>query len=93
MMITGAVPRQPDRQGSAEPEYGIVPVPKGTTQSTYAVTDSIVMFKNSKVKQAAWKFLDYPVHQGTAGRVHQERRLSADHEAEAQTRLSPTMSG
>lgn len=40
-------------------QYGIVPVPKGTTQSTYAVTDSIVMFKNSKVKQAAFKFLDY----------------------------------
>jgi multiple sugar transport system substrate-binding protein len=33
--------------------YGIVPVPKGTTSSTYAVTDSVVMFKNSKVKQAA----------------------------------------
>ena len=40
-------------------KYGIVPVPKGTTQSTYAVTDSIVMFKNSKVKQAAFKFLDF----------------------------------
>jgi multiple sugar transport system substrate-binding protein len=39
--------------------YGIVPVPKGTTNSTYAVTDSVVMFKNSKVKQAAWKFLDF----------------------------------
>ena len=31
----------------------------GTTHSTYAVTDSIVMFNNSKVKQAAWKFLDF----------------------------------
>ncbi len=40
-------------------QYGIVPVPKGTTQSTYAVTDSIVMFKNSKVKEAAFKFLDF----------------------------------
>jgi multiple sugar transport system substrate-binding protein len=40
-------------------EYGIVPVPMGTTRSTYGVTDSIVMFSNSKVKQAAWKFLDY----------------------------------
>ena len=40
-------------------QYGIVPVPKGTTQSTYAVTDSIVMFNNSKVKQAAFKFLDF----------------------------------
>jgi multiple sugar transport system substrate-binding protein len=40
-------------------DYGIVPVPKGTTSSTYAVTDSVVMFANSKVKQAAWKFLDF----------------------------------
>lgn len=40
-------------------DYGIVPVPMGTTRSTYGVTDSIVMFSNSKVKQAAWKFLDY----------------------------------
>jgi multiple sugar transport system substrate-binding protein len=40
-------------------QYGIVPVPKGTTQSTYAVTDSIVMFKSSKVKKSAFKFLDF----------------------------------
>ena len=40
-------------------DYGIVPVPKGTTSSTYAVTDSVVLFKNSKVKPAAWKFLDF----------------------------------
>jgi len=40
-------------------QYGIVPVPKGTTESTYAVTDSIVMFKNSKVKKSAFKFLDF----------------------------------
>jgi len=40
-------------------EYGIVPVPAGTERSTYAVTDSIVMFANSKVKPAAWKFLDF----------------------------------
>jgi len=40
-------------------DYGIVPVPKGTTSSTYAVTDSVVMFRNSKVKSAAWKFLDF----------------------------------
>ncbi len=40
-------------------QYGIVPVPRGTTQSTYAVTNSVVMFKNSKVKPAAFKFLDF----------------------------------
>jgi multiple sugar transport system substrate-binding protein len=40
-------------------DYGIVPVPKGTESATYAVTDSVVMFRNSKVKPAAWKFLDF----------------------------------
>ncbi|MFC0399906.1 ABC transporter substrate-binding protein [Paraburkholderia rhizosphaerae] len=40
-------------------KYGIDPLPVGTNPATYAVTDSIVMFKNSKVKPAAWKFLDY----------------------------------
>ncbi len=40
-------------------QYGIVPVPKGTTESTYAVTDSIVMFKSSRVKQSAVKFLEF----------------------------------
>lgn len=39
--------------------YGIVPVPTGTAQSTYAVTDSVVMFKASKVKKDAWQFLDF----------------------------------
>ncbi|WP_222945026.1 ABC transporter substrate-binding protein [Paraburkholderia sp. 31.1] len=40
-------------------KYGIDPIPTGTTQATYAVTDSIMMFKNSKVKMSAWKFLDF----------------------------------
>ncbi|AIO66383.1 ABC transporter substrate-binding protein [Burkholderia oklahomensis] len=40
-------------------KYGIDPIPMGTVRATYAVTDSIVMFKNSKVKKSAWKFLDY----------------------------------
>ena len=40
-------------------KYGIAPVPMGTSRATYAVTDSMVMFKNSKVKATAWKFLDY----------------------------------
>lgn len=39
--------------------YGIVPVPKGTQSATYAVTDSVVMFQNSKVKPAAFKFLQF----------------------------------
>ncbi|WP_186194641.1 ABC transporter substrate-binding protein [Burkholderia gladioli] len=40
-------------------KYGITGIPVGTVHATYAVTDSIVMFRNSKVKKSAWKFLDY----------------------------------
>lgn len=41
--------------------YGVAPIPAGANggQGTYGVTDSIVMFKNSKVKDEAWKFLDF----------------------------------
>lgn len=34
-------------------------MPRGTTSATYAVTDSIVLFERSKVKDEAWKFLDF----------------------------------
>lgn len=44
--------------------YGIDPIPTGTTESTYATTDSIMMFKNSKVKKSAWKFLDFLFSKG-----------------------------
>jgi multiple sugar transport system substrate-binding protein len=40
-------------------QYGVTAVPMGTANATYATTDSIVMFKNSKVKASAWKFMDY----------------------------------
>jgi multiple sugar transport system substrate-binding protein len=41
--------------------YGVAAIPSGPSgdQGTYGVTDSIVMFANSKVKDEAWKFLDF----------------------------------
>lgn len=41
--------------------YGVAPIPTGPggTPSTYGVTDSIVLFANSKVKDEAFKFLDF----------------------------------
>jgi multiple sugar transport system substrate-binding protein len=41
--------------------YGVAPIPAGPNgdQGTYGVTDSIVLFANSKVKDEAWKFLDF----------------------------------
>lgn len=41
--------------------YGVAPIPTGPSgkTSTYGVTDSIVLFQNSKVKDEAFKFLDF----------------------------------
>ena len=39
-------------------DYGIAPMPMGTTKATYGVTDSIMMFQSSKMKDTAWKFLE-----------------------------------
>jgi multiple sugar transport system substrate-binding protein len=41
--------------------YAVAPIPAGPNgdQGTYGVTDSIVLFANSKVKDEAWKFLDF----------------------------------
>ncbi len=41
--------------------YGVAPIPTadGVAPFTYGVTDSIVLFQNSKVKDEAWAFLDY----------------------------------
>jgi multiple sugar transport system substrate-binding protein len=40
-------------------QYGVTAVPRGIASATFATTDSLVMFKNSKVKSAAWKFADF----------------------------------
>lgn len=40
-------------------DYGIAPIPEGTRAATYGVTDSIVMFQNSKHKKEAWDFLNF----------------------------------
>lgn len=38
--------------------YGIAPIPEGTTKATYGVTDSIILFSDSDVKEEAWQFLE-----------------------------------
>jgi multiple sugar transport system substrate-binding protein len=40
-------------------QYGITAIPSDSGNLSMVVTDTIVMFKNSKAKKAAWKFLDY----------------------------------
>lgn len=59
MMITAPFLSAQIKAEAPNLKYGVVPVPAGTQSATYAVTDSIIMFKNSKNKETAWKFLDY----------------------------------
>jgi multiple sugar transport system substrate-binding protein len=40
-------------------KYQIMPFPKGKAQATYGVTDTLMMFADSDVKEAAWKFIEY----------------------------------
>jgi multiple sugar transport system substrate-binding protein len=59
MMISAPFLAKQIKKEAPNLKYGIDPIPMGTTHATYAVTDSIMMFKNSKVKKSAWKFLDF----------------------------------
>ena len=42
-------------------QYGVTAIPSGPdgARGTYGVTDSIIMFENSEVKDTAWAFLDF----------------------------------
>lgn len=59
MMITAPFLINQIKDEAPNLKYGVIPVPSGTQSATYAVTDSIVMFKNAKSKEVAWKFLDF----------------------------------
>ncbi|MFO1349643.1 MAG: sugar ABC transporter substrate-binding protein [Gammaproteobacteria bacterium] len=59
MMITAPFLASQIKEQAPKLQYGIIPVPKGTQSATYGVTDSIILFANSKVKAESWKFLDF----------------------------------
>ena len=59
MMITAPFLASQIHTEAPKLPYGIVPIPKGTTQITYGVTDSIVLFANSQHKAEAAKFLEF----------------------------------
>lgn len=58
-VITGPFLSKQIKEQAPDLNYGLAKVPAGTTSATYGVTDSIVMFANSKVKDEAWAFLDF----------------------------------
>jgi multiple sugar transport system substrate-binding protein len=39
--------------------YAVVPIPSEKSHATYGVTDSLMMFKASKVKKETWNFIEF----------------------------------
>ena len=57
MILSGPWLRGQMKEEAPDIDYGIAGIPADVTQATYGVTDSIVMFADSEVKDEAWKFL------------------------------------
>ena len=57
MILSGPWLRGQMKEEAPDVDYGIAAIPRGSDQATYGVTDSIVMFASSDVKEEAWKFL------------------------------------
>ncbi|WP_214476267.1 sugar ABC transporter substrate-binding protein [Mesorhizobium sp. dw_380] len=61
MMITAPFLSNQIKEEAASLKYGVAAIPAGPTgaRGTYGVTDSMIMFKNSKNKDEAWKLMDF----------------------------------
>lgn len=61
MMVTAPFMMNQLKDEAPNLKYGVAAIPAGPTgaRGTYGVTDSIIMFKNSKNKDEAWKLLDF----------------------------------
>jgi multiple sugar transport system substrate-binding protein len=57
MILSGPWLRGQMAEEAPDVNYGIAPVPMATEQATYGVTDSIMMFATSEVKDEACRFL------------------------------------
>jgi len=58
MILSGPWLRGQIKTEAPDLNYGLAPIPKGTVQATYGVTDTIMIFKDSEHKEEAWKFLE-----------------------------------
>jgi multiple sugar transport system substrate-binding protein len=58
MILSGPWLRGQIADEAPDLDYGIAPIPEGSTRATYGVTDSIMIFASSEVKDIAWQFLE-----------------------------------
>jgi multiple sugar transport system substrate-binding protein len=61
MVIAAPLLSKQMREAGRGVDYGVAVVPAGPTgaRGTYGETDTVIMFKNSKSKEEAWRFLDH----------------------------------
>ncbi|UCI30613.1 ABC transporter substrate-binding protein [Mesorhizobium sp. B4-1-4] len=61
MMITAPFLSNQIKEEAPSLKYGVAAIPAGPTgaRGTYGVTDSMIMFRNSKNKDDAWKLMDF----------------------------------
>ena len=68
MVITAPFLAKQIQKENPSLQYGVTAVPTSAAtpfaNATFGGTDSLVMFKNSKVKPAAWKFIDFLFSKG-----------------------------
>jgi multiple sugar transport system substrate-binding protein len=58
MIITGPFLLPQLAEEAPDLAYGVAPIPKAETRATYGVTDSIMLFADSDVKEEAWQFIE-----------------------------------
>jgi multiple sugar transport system substrate-binding protein len=58
LLLSGPWLRGQLQDEAPDVDYGIAPIPEHTARATYGVTDSIIMFSSSEVKDEAWMFLE-----------------------------------
>ena len=58
LLLSGPWLRGQLEEEAPDLNYGIALIPEGKAKATYGVTDSIIMFSSSEVKEEAWAFLE-----------------------------------
>lgn len=58
MILSGPWLRGQIKDEAPDLNYALAPIPQGSVQATYGVTDTIMIFKSSEHKDIAWQFLE-----------------------------------
>ena len=83
MMLTGPWMTGQLQEEAPDVDFGIALIPEGERYATYGVTDSIVLFKNSENKDAAFKFLDFIFQEEWRSKFTKEEGFMPVHKAVA----------